>query len=398
MSRAEPVTGRSSRHVCFVTGTRADFGKLKPLIRSAVAVPGIRVSVIATGMHLLERYGSTVIEVRRLEPDVEVAELVNQGDGDPLDRVLARTIEGLSRRFDLDEPDLLVVHGDRVEALAAASVGALRNIAVAHVEGGELSGTIDGILRHAISKLSHLHLVANDGAARRVVQLGEHPDTVRVIGSPDVDVMLSDALPSLDEVLADYEIPFREYAIVILHGVTNQPLEEVRSMARCMVDVLLESDLPAVVVYPNNDAGSVAILDEYARLSDRSRFRIFPSVRFEAFLTLLHHARVLVGNSSAGIREAPIYGVPSVNIGDRQRDRHDHPTIVSCGTSRDEIRQGVRTAAAARRAEPNLHFGTGDSARRFAELLAGDAIWTLGTDKVFQDLPGDDPCAPPAES
>jgi UDP-N-acetylglucosamine 2-epimerase (hydrolysing) len=391
MSSGEPgAEAPAARHVCFVTGTRADFGKLKPLIHSAASVPGVRVTVIATGMHLLERYGSTVIEVRRLEPEVTVAELVNQDDGDTLDRILARTIDGLARLFDVDRPDLLVVHGDRVEALAAASVGALRNVAVAHVEGGELSGTIDGILRHAISKLSHLHLVANDDAARRVVQLGEHPDTVRVIGSPDIDVMLSDSLPSLESVLSDYEIPFCEFAVVILHGVTHQPVDDVRSMARSMVDALVGSELRAVVIYPNNDAGSSAILEEYDRLSDAARFRVFPSVRFEAFLTLLHHSRMLIGNSSAGIREAPIYGIPSVNIGDRQRDRHHHPTIISCGTSTAEIRSAIDAACTADRAEPNLHFGRGDSAARFADLLRGGAVWSLGSDKIFRDLPAED--------
>jgi UDP-N-acetylglucosamine 2-epimerase (hydrolysing) len=381
------MSATDRRHVCFLTGTRADFGKLKPLMHAAAALPGIRVTAIATGMHLIERYGSTVLEVRRLEPEIGVAEFPNQDEGDTTDRVLARTIDGLASQFDRDRPDLLVVHGDRVEALAGAAVGALRHVAVAHVEGGELSGTIDGILRHAISKLSHLHLVANEEAARRVMQLGEHPDTVWAIGSPDVDVMVSDQLPGLDEVLAMYEIPFRDYAVVILHGVTTEPLDAVRSMARALVDSLLGSDLSGVVVYPNNDAGSAAILEEYARLEGHPRFRIFPSVRFEAFLTLLRHARMMIGNSSAGIREAPIYGIPSVNIGGRQRDRHHHDGIVSCGTSLEEISSAIECAGRIRLSEPSLHFGQGDSAKRFAALLEGEAIWSLGADKVFRDLP-----------
>jgi len=379
-----------TRHVCFLTGTRADFGKLKPLIEGAAALPGVRVSVVATGMHLIERYGSTVIEVKRLEPDVEVTQFANQAPGDSMDRILARTIDGISDLVDEDRPDLLVVHGDRVEALAGAAVGALRNVAVAHVEGGELSGTIDGILRHAISKLSHLHLVANDEAARRVVQLGEAPDTVFAIGSPDIDVMLSDTLPPLDRVLADYEIPFRDYSLVIFHGVTTEAPEDVGAAAEALVDVLLEGDLPAVVVYPNNDPGTDAILEAYRRLEGDDRFRIFPSLRFEAFLTLLHHSRLLIGNSSAGIREAPIYGIPSVNIGSRQRDRHFHPTIVHTGTTAAEVAEGVATALAMPPGEQSRHFGHGDSAVRFCELLAGGSIWELGADKVFQDLPVND--------
>lgn len=374
------------RHVCFLTGTRADFGKLKPLITGAGSVPGVRVTVVATGMHLLERYGSTVIEVRRLEPEVQVVEFANQRDGDTMDRTLSRTIAGLADIIDQDRPDLLVVHGDRVEALAGAATGALRNVAVAHVEGGELSGTIDGILRHAISKLSHVHLVANDEAARRVTQLGEAPDTVFVIGSPDIDVMLSDDLPDLDQVLADYEIPFRDFALVIFHGITSEDVESVATTAEHLVDVLVEGELPAVVVYPNNDPGSEEILRAYRRLQGDERFRVFPSLRFEAFLTLLHHSRVLVGNSSAGIREAPIYGIPTVDIGSRQRGRHTHPSIVHTGVTAQEIRDGVSTATAMEVVPSSKHFGRGDSARRFCELLAGEDIWALGADKVFRDL------------
>lgn len=388
MSRVDQTeeAGPLGKHVCFLTGTRADFGKLKALILGAAELPGVRVTVVATGMHLLEKYGSTVIEVRRLEPEVRVVEFANQSDGDTMDRVLARTIEGLADYFDSDRPDLLVVHGDRVEALAGASAGALRNVAVAHVEGGELSGTIDGILRHAISKLSHLHLVANDEAARRVVQLGEDPETVFAVGSPDIDVMLSDTLPPLNQVLADYEIPFDDYSLVIFHGITTEDVDTVGRTADALVDVLLEGDRPAVVVFPNNDPGSDAILRAYERLAGDERFRIFPSLRFEAFLTLLHHSKMLIGNSSAGIREAPIYGIPSVNIGTRQRGRHDHPTIIHTGDSPASIRAGIVAAELMPPGEKSLHFGRGDSSRHFCDLLGEDRIWALGADKVFRDL------------
>lgn len=381
-----PEAARTERQVWFLTGTRADFGKLKPLILGAAELPGLRVTVVVTGMHLLEKYGSTVIEVRRLEPGVEVVEFANQDEGDTMDRVLARTVDGLAALLDEGAPDLLVVHGDRVEALAGAATGTLRNVPVVHVEGGELSGTVDGILRHAVSKLSHLHLVANDDAARRVVQLGEDPDTVWAIGSPDIDVMLSDDLPPLERVLADYEIPFDEYALVILHGVTTEEADAVRAQAEAMVDVLLAGELPAVVVYPNNDPGSEEILEAYHRLSGDRRFRLFPSLRFEAFLTLLKHSRMLIGNSSAGVREAPIYGIPSVDIGSRQRGRHHHDTIVHTGSTAEEIADGIAKAAAMQPGDGSLHFGRGESAAHFRELLAQERIWRLGADKVFQDL------------
>ena len=151
-----------------------------------------------------------------------------------MDLALANTIQGLGHYVREFSADLIVVHGDRIEALAGATVGALHNILVAHIEGGEVSGTVDELLRHAISKLSHLHFVANQESRNRLMQMGEQPDAVFVIGSPDIDVMLSGSLPSLNEVKSHYEIPFDDYCIFIYHPVTTElaGLEE-RASGRC---------------------------------------------------------------------------------------------------------------------------------------------------------------------
>jgi UDP-N-acetylglucosamine 2-epimerase (hydrolysing) len=389
MSAEPAASGR--RQVWFLTGTRADFGKLKPLILAAADDPDVDVTVVATGMHLLDRYGYTVLEVRRLPAQVRVREFANQPTGATMDVILAETVAHLGRMFDEQRPDLLVVHGDRVEALAGASVGALRGVAVAHVEGGERSGTIDGVLRHAISKLSHLHLVANEEAARRIVQLGEDPATVKVLGSPDIDVMVSGSLPALDDVRAAYGIPFERYVVVLFHSVTTEPPEHAAATAVAMLQAVAEAGVPAVVVYPNNDPGGQAILEVYESLDERTDVRVFPSIRFESFLTLLANAEVLIGNSSAGIREAPFYGVPSVNIGTRQRDRFHHRSIHSCGGSVDEISAAIGAALADDRTPAADHFGAGDSAGRFAELLRDPATWDVELDKRFLDLDGPRP-------
>ncbi|WP_426574264.1 UDP-N-acetylglucosamine 2-epimerase [Aquihabitans sp. McL0605] len=374
------------RQVWFLTGTRADFGKLKPLILAAAAEPGVEVTVVATGMHLLDLYGYTVLEVRRLPPPIRVREFANQPTGATMDVILAETTASLGRMFNEHRPDLLVVHGDRVEALAGAAVGALRGVPVAHVEGGERSGTIDGVLRHAISKLSHLHLVANDEAARRILQLGEVPSSVRVLGSPDIDVMVSGSLPDLDAVRASYAIPFDRYVLVLFHSVTTEPDEAAAATAQALLAAVDAVGLPAVVVYPNNDPGGQAILDVYRSLDGRDGYRVFPSIRFEAFLTLLAHAEVLIGNSSAGIREAPFYGVPTVNIGSRQRDRFHHRSIHSCDGTVAAISAAITAALEGDRVPAADHFGAGDSAGRFVEVLRDPATWSIDLDKRFLDL------------
>ena len=213
--------GPTRRNILFISGTRADFGKLKPLILRIKSENRFEVQVFTTGMHMLSRYGSTWQEVATVMGGA-LHPFLNQGPKDSMDQVLAKTISGISDYVRERSPDLIVVHGDRVEALAGAIVGSLNNTLVAHIEGGELSGTVDEILRHAISKLSQIHFVANEAAANRLLRMGESPSSVHTIGSPDIDILKSPDLPTSIEAKTHYEINFEEYNIVILHPVTTE--------------------------------------------------------------------------------------------------------------------------------------------------------------------------------
>ena len=375
-----------SKHVTFLTGTRADYGKIKPLILAAHA-EGFKVSVFATGMHMLERFGSTILEVRRTLPDeVFIIPFENQSVGDPMDVVVANTIKGLSRFIQENQPDLLIVHGDRPEALAGAISGALSNTRVVHIEGGELSGTIDGVIRHAVSKLSHIHLVANEEAKKRLLQLGEDNSTIHIIGSPDLDIMLSPSLPTLAEAKSRYEIEFDSYFIAIFHPVTTD-LEASSIAATEFVNGLIESGENFIVIHPNNDTGFEKILGEYERLTEsNTRFRQFKSLRFEHFLVLLKNSRGMIGNSSAGIREAPLYGIPSIDVGDRQRGRHDSASISQVPARAHEIVAALQRAKQEKPAHSEREFGDGKSTERFTELLHSGVLFEAPVDKVFVDL------------
>ena len=375
-----------SKHVVFLTGTRADYGKIKPLILAAHA-EGFKVSVFATGMHLLERFGSTILEVRRTLPDeVSIIPFENQSVGDPMDVVVANTIKGLSHFVQENEPDLLIVHGDRPEALAGAISGALSNTRVIHIEGGELSGTIDGVIRHAVSKLSHIHLVANEEARKRLIQLGEDSSTIHIIGSPDLDIMLSPSLPTLAEAKSRYEIEFDSYFIAIFHPVTTD-LEASAIAATEFVNGLIDSGENFIVIHPNNDTGFEQIISEYTKLSDNNkRFRQFASLRFEHFLVLLKNASGIVGNSSAGIREAPLYGIPSIDVGDRQRGRHDSASISQVPARANEIVAAIQRAKQQGPTKSEQEFGDGKSTERFTELLHSGVLFEARVDKVFVDL------------
>ena len=371
------------KKVVFITGTRADFGKLKPLIACVDQNDALECSIFVTGMHMLYRYGMTVDEVHKAG-FTNIFTYMNQVHGEPMEMVLANTISGLSRYVHEYEPDLIIVHGDRVEAMAGATVGALRNILVGHVEGGELSGTVDELIRHSVTKLAHIHFVANKEAEQRLRQLGEAPGSIHIIGSPDIDIMLSDQLPDLPTACSYYDIPFDRYSIVLYHSVTTEP-DLTGKHAREFVDALLASRDQFIVIYPNNDTGSDVILQEYSRLRDRANFKIFPSLRFELFLTLLKHASYIVGNSSAGIHEAPVFGVPTVNIGSRQQNRFSHDSIISVKSPvKKNIQAAMTQAAALGRSKPSDHFGNGESTNRFISVLEQRSLWETPTQKVFQ--------------
>ncbi len=371
------------KKILFLTGTRADFGKMKPLISSIKDSELFEYGLFVTGMHMMSRYGLTANEIEK-SGFKNTFMYMNQSEGDNMDTVLANTIIGLGRYLDECPYDLIVVHGDRVEALAGATTGALRNILVAHVEGGEVSGTIDELLRHAITKMSHLHFVASEMARKRLIQLGETPENVFMIGSPDIDVMLSDQLPSLASAKERYDIAFENYAIAMLHPVTTE-YDSQEEHAVTFVEALMESQYNYIVIYPNNDLGSKAIFSAYEKLQGHTRFRIFPSIRFEYFLTLLKNADFMIGNSSAGIHEAPVYAVPTVNIGIRQHNRINHESVYNTEFNKTEILSAVEKCLNNSTPAPLYHYGKGGSAQKFLEALKGGALET-SNQKHFKDV------------
>lgn len=372
------------KKIIFLTGTRADYGKLKPLMQKMAEDGDFETHLFVTGMHLLTKYGYTCSEIEQ-NGFRNIYKFINQNDSDGMDHILAKTITGLSDYVREIKPDLLIVHGDRVEALAGAIVGSLNNIPTGHIEGGEVSGTIDELIRHAVTKLSHLHFVANKDARRRLVQLGEDTTSIHIIGSPDIDVMNSAALPTIDAVKNYYEINYDKYSILILHSVTTE-LDLLEFQVNEIIVALIESKLNYVVIYPNNDPGSEIILKEFnKKLLISNNFRIFPSMRFEYFLTLLKYSNFIIGNSSAGIREAPFFGVPTVNIGTRQNRRSNAPSIINAISTAKDIGIAISQIKTTKRIKFS-DFGLGDSANEFIRIIKSLNLKEIETQKYFNDI------------
>lgn len=368
------------KKILFLTGTRADFGKLKSLMHKVEDSDRFDAYIFVTGMHMIATYGMTAIEVEK-EGFKSIYKYINQNKYDSMDVILAKTIQGLSDYVKELKPDMIVVHGDRVETMAGAIVGSLNNIIVAHIEGGEISGTIDEVIRHSVSKMSHQHFVSNSRAKRRLIQLGEREDCIHVIGSPDLDIMTSSNLPSIKETKHRYEIAFQDYAVFLYHPVTTE-FDNLAENIKGIVNALISSEQNYIVIYPNNDDGSDIILNELRRLEGNSKFRVFPSIRFEYFLTLLKNSSFVIGNSSAGVREVPFYGIPTINLGTRQNNRSLNKSINHIPESENLIIEAiskVRTLVC----KPSKEFGDGNSDELFMKEISKEVFWNVSSQKAF---------------
>ena len=374
----------NKKKIVFLTGTRADFGKLNPLMQMIEKSEDFECYIFVTGMHTLSKYGATFQEVEKHKYK-NIFVFMNQTNTTDQDIILANTITGFSNFVKEISPDMIVIHGDRIEALAGAIIGAINNILVSHIEGGEISGTIDELIRHAATKMSHLHFVSNDDAKRRLIQMGESNERIFVIGSPDIDVMKSNELPSIEQVKEYYQIGFKNYGILIFHSVTTE-LNSLKDQIENVVSAIIESKKNFVIIYPNNDTGTDIILEEYKKISRNKNFRIFPSLRFKYFLTLLKNADCIVGNSSAGIREAEVYGIPTINIGSRQANRSKNDQIINIEPIKNVILNSVFEIKNKKVNFKSNFSKNFDSAKKFYELLCDENIWNISCQKQFIDF------------
>ena len=374
------------KKIVFLTATRAEFGKMKTLMQAVEKHKDFECYVFVTGMHMLKKYGSTYDEIKKARfKNIYMKKNQSETSNDML-KTLSKTINIFDDYVKRVKPDLIVVHGDRLEALAGAIVGAFSNIKVAHIEGGEVSGTIDESIRHAITKFSHIHFVSNEDAAKRIIQLGELKEAIKIIGSPDIDIMLSNHLPKLEDVKKHYEISFEKYAIFMFHPVVSE-VEHLEQDINIIISALKDSQKNYVVIYPNNDKGTDIIQKAILTLKDNPKFRIFPSIRLEKFLVLLKNSDFMIGNSSAGIRETCVYGIPSIDLGTRQSGRYDEnklKNIIHCNINKEEILSAICHIDEHRIV--SKVFGKGNSTQEFMNALESKELWDMDIQKKFIDL------------
>lgn len=341
----------TKRKICIATGTRADWGLLSPLARALRDTPGVELQLLVTNMHLLPQYGMTVDEIIAdgFTPDARVPMLYDNDSAASRAVAMAQCISGTAESFTRLRPDLLVILGDRFEMLAIASAATVMLIPIVHIAGGEISeGAIDDNIRHAITKLSSLHLTATEAYRRRIINMGEQPDKVINTGAVGVWNIVHSPRLSHSQLCRRLNFDFipGRMILVTYHSVTTEASRS-GERAEALLDALDRfQDYKIIITYPNNDTGSEAIIEKInAWAKDRpGRVLLVKSLGREGYHSAVSMAAAVVGNSSSGIVEVPSFGVCAVDTGIRQKGRIAARSVIHCGESADEIARAIAFA------------------------------------------------------
>ena len=360
------------RHVCYVSGTRADFGLMRRTLEAVHAAGDLRLSIVATGMHLDDRYGRTVRDIEAAGLPV-AATIPIDGTGEPTGGVMARDISrmlaGMVGAFERLRPDLVLLLGDRGEMLAGAIAALHLNIPITHVHGGERSGTIDESVRHAISKLSHFHFVATEQSRERLIRMGEVSAQVFVTGAPGLDGIVQDAnVPRADLLAAQRFDPSRPVAVFVFHPVV-QEVAEGGAVASMLLERLLQEGFQVLALRPNSDAGSAEVRASLDRVAGHADLRVITHLERSEFLSWLAAAEVIVGNSSSGIIEAASFGLPAVNVGSRQNLRERNANVFDVESKPESVDAMLALVLRQGRMPRQNVYGDGQAAQRIVALL-----------------------------
>lgn len=360
-----------TRKVCYITGTRADFGLMTPVLRAIETAPDLALSIAATGMHLSERYGLTVrdIEKEGFPIAARIPVKLEQADGAAMARNIGTMLTGFVDYLAQAKPDVVLLLGDRGEMLAGALAAVHLNIVVAHVHGGERSGTVDEPIRHAISKLSHYHFVATDAARERLIRMGERPDSVHVTGAPGLDGLETLAATPRAELAREAGLdPAEPIALLVFHPVL-QDAEHAGDEAALILDALTARGIQTVALLPNSDAGSDRIRAVLEQRAGRAGVHVVTHLARDRFVSWMAQADFMIGNSSAGIIEAATFGTPVVNVGGRQNLRERNRNVADVEIAAEALGAAIdRARAQGRHARENI-YGDGHASERIVALL-----------------------------
>lgn len=359
------------RSVIYITGTRADFGLMHSTLTQIDKSCNLSLSLIVTGMHLSNKYGYTIEEIKSSGIEIigQVPVDLEPETGKTMSLALSVMISGFTKILNEANPDIVIVLGDRGEMLAGAISCLHLGIPVAHIHGGERSGTIDESIRHAISKLSHIHLTSTLESKNRLISLGEIPANIHVTGAPGIDGIKEQATLSRSEIIFKFSlISERPICLLLFHPVVQES-----SSAGIQIKIILEalfrkSELQIIGILPNSDAGSEPIRQEM-NAAKHSKLQTFSNLSRTEFLSLMKEADFMIGNSSSGIIEAGSFGTPVINIGNRQKLRQRNVNVVDVSLDSDAIYEEIEKVLIKRKHPVKNIYGDGNTGKRIVRVL-----------------------------
>ena len=362
------------KKILIVTERRADYSKFRSILQEIKKSTLLDNYLIVTGSHLLKEYGYTINEIRkdgfRIATTFPMYEKDKDDTGAEMVRALGNAIINLSHLVQKFDPDIILSGFDIAANLAVSIVGSHMNIVVAHVEGGEVTGTIDESIRHATSKFAHIHFTSNDIATKRLIKMGEDSKYIFTVGNTALDsVSLVKHMPT-KRLESEFRLDFKKpFVIVLQHTVTSE-VDKVGSHIMETLQAIKELDVQALIIYGNADAGSQKI----SQIIKNSRVKQYISLSYVKYINLLKHASALVGNSSSGIIETPFLHIPSINIGTRQNGRPRSISVIDVGYNKNQIKKAILKAIN----DKNFHnkikkqkslYGNGNASQKIVKIL-----------------------------
>ncbi len=372
------MTTNSKKKIMVFTGSRSEYGILRPLMKAIQNDPSLDLMILATGSHLSELFGQTINEIQKdgFVVDYKIGMDVSDDSGLAMAQAIGQGIIEISQALKKAKPDMLLVCGDRGEALAVTVAAVYQKIAVVHLWGGDRASgaNIDDSIRHAITKFAHIHLAVNKQHAQRITKLGEEKSRIFVTGSPSVDSILAVIKNPDKAIFQKFGIdPKKPLALMVQHPTTID-LEKGAKEIKETLEALRETKIQSIVIYPNFDAGSRSMAKTIAEYEGQENIKIFKSLSFLDYLNLMKIADVIVGNSSSGIIEAPIFGLPSVNIGERQKGRAMADNVINVGYDKKQIIKAIKKATTdkkflAKARKSQNFYGDGKASSKIVNIL-----------------------------
>ena len=395
----------SQRKVCVVVNSRANYGRIKSFLRAAMDHPDLELQLIVGASALLYRFGSAIDIIRGdgFEPQAIVHSVVDGETPVTMAKSVGLGTIELATHFEALKPDVVLTVADRFETIATAIAASYMNIPVAHTQGGEVTGSIDENVRHAITKLSHIHFPATERAREFLLRMGERPDTIHVTGCPSIDVLVENDLALPKDIFArnkgvgaDLDVS-KPYVMVMQHPVTTEYGEGLTQIEATLkaVDRIGRQGMQVIWLWPNADAGSDDVakgLRVFRENNDPDYLHLYRNFSPEDYARLLNNAVCMIGNSSSGLREAAYLGTPSVNIGTRQRGRDRAQNVIDAPHNAEAIYRAIERQVAHGRYPRSLMFGDGSSGKRIADILATASL-QLEKSLSYLDMPEERPSA-----